>query len=91
LLDIETVFDKLETRCPRLGGAVPFHYCRKVNDGLPCDRCLICWELHFPVVRYFEKVLTGEEWERAFETVSKSRLEKILNIAGQFREKESRH
>jgi len=88
LLDVETVFDKLETRCPRLGGSVPFDYCRKLEEGLPCSRALVCWEPHFPVARYLSSVLTKEEWGKTFKTDSQSRLEKIISIADQFREQD---
>ncbi|MBW2062169.1 MAG: hypothetical protein JRI95_11495 [Deltaproteobacteria bacterium] len=86
MLDVKTAFDELETRCPQLGGPVPFDYCRKVAEGLPCSRALICWELHFPVGQYLRRILTEEEWKKAFETPSLSRLERILSAADRFRD-----
>jgi len=85
LIDVKTIFDSLETRCPRLGGDVPFDYCRKVADGLPCGRSLICWEPRFPVGEYMESVLTGEEWRKAFENPPTNRLDTILKIADRVR------
>lgn len=79
--DVKTVFDSLEYRCPQLGGQVPFDYCRKVNDGLPCARSLICWEAAFPVGEYMKRVLSEEEWRLVFETPGKTRLEKVLLAA----------
>ena len=81
MLDVKTVFDELETRCPRLGGSVPFDYCRKVAEGLPCNQCLICWETVFPVREYMARVLNEDEWRTAFEQPPSSRLEKILEAA----------
>ena len=59
-------FDHLATRCPRLGGEVTFGYCRKVEDGLPCRKALVCFERSFPVVEYFRRVLEEETFERIF-------------------------
>lgn len=81
MIDVETAFDKLETRCPRLGGNVDFLYCRKVADNLPCNRALICWEMSFPVEIYLRKTMTPEEWQMVFERPPQSRLEKILEAA----------
>lgn len=79
--DVSTVFDQLDTRCPRLGGTVPFDYCRKAADGLPCSRSLICWEAAFPVGRYMSMVLSEEEWRTTFEQPPQLRLDKILEAA----------
>ena len=80
--DVKTVFDQLETRCPRLGGTVTFDYCRKVgHQSLPCAKALICWEPSFPVGRYMAGILTEEEWRLAFESAPKGRLDQILEAA----------
>jgi len=81
MLDVKTVFDELEIRCPRLGGTVPFDYCRKVANGLPCTKALLCWEMMFPVREYMAKVLTEEEWRTVFDQPPKPRLEVILEAA----------
>ena len=80
MIDVKTIFDTLETRCPRLGGTVPFDYCRKVADGLPCSKSIICWECIFPVGEYMERALTEEEWQAVFDQPSKNRLDTILEI-----------
>lgn len=79
--DVETIFDKLTVRCPQLGGNVDFKYCRKVAEGLPCGRSLICWEASFPVDQYMVRVLNQDEWHKVFEAPSNSRLDKILKAA----------
>jgi len=83
MLDVRTVFDRLETRCPRLGGTVPFDYCRKTANGLPCAKSLLCWEMMFPVREYMAKVLTEGEWRTVFEQPPRPRLEVILEAANQ--------
>lgn len=79
--DVQTAFDQLKTRCPRLGGEVPFDYCRKVNNNLPCSKSVICWEFSFPVDDYMRRILTKEEWEIVFESPPESRMDQILNAA----------
>lgn len=86
--DVSTVLDDLETRCPRLGGPVSFGYCRKVSGGLPCSRCLVCWELIFPVAQYMARALSPEEWKRVFESPTEGRLDQILKAAGQAKKQE---
>lgn len=81
MLKVETAFDKLETRCPQLGGPVHFGYCIKMDEGLPCSKSLICWELFFPVDRYMSGVLSKQEWEKVFNKQATPRLTKILEIA----------
>ena len=81
MIDVETVFDRLETRCPRLGGTVTFKYCRKGTGALPCSRSIVCWELHFPAAEYMVRILTAEEWTETFECPSKGRLDAILEAA----------
>ncbi|MFH1135699.1 MAG: hypothetical protein V1816_06400 [Pseudomonadota bacterium] len=81
MIDVKTVFDGLETRCPRLGGPVPFDYCRKTDGGLPCPRSLVCWETAFPVREYMVRVLSADEWTRVFENPPGARLDSILKAA----------
>jgi hypothetical protein len=73
--------DALLTRCPQLGGEVPFRYCRILNQGLPCQRIIVCWEFRIAVSRYLEEHYPAEEIRRAFTAPSKTRLETILEIA----------
>ena len=60
------VFDHVEVRCPKLGGEVTFGYCRVLEDGLPCSRALVCFELQFPVEVFFRKILREETFHRCF-------------------------
>ena len=76
-------FDKIEARCPQLGGEVSFGYCRAVNDGLPCPKALVCFEHKFPVVTFFQKILTEEAFSRCFETPGPSRLERLFKAVAE--------
>ena len=79
--DVPTALDQLEIRCPRLGGPVQFLYCRKVAEGLPCSRSLVCWEAIFPIERYMAGALDEDEWRRVFVEPSPGRLDRVLEAA----------
>jgi hypothetical protein len=81
MIDVKTVFDGLETRCPRLGGTVTFDYCRKAGSTLPCPRSLVCWELFFPVDEYMRRILSPDEWQQVFNALPKNKMEIILEAA----------
>jgi hypothetical protein len=81
------VFDHIEIRCPQLGGEVTFGYCRTLADGLPCSRALVCFELKFPVVAYFQRVLKAETYERIFNAPQPSRMDKFLNTISEAKER----
>ena len=79
-------FDKIETRCPQLGGEVLFGYCRKMDSGLPCSRALICFQLLFPVELFFRKILKEETFKDCFETLGEGRLERFLRTIDEAKE-----
>jgi hypothetical protein len=71
-------FDGIVVRCPKLGGEVEFGYCRQVEQGLPCARALTCFQLLFPVARYFELVLKKETFQRCFSAPPEPKLDSLL-------------
>jgi len=79
--------DDKTRRCPPLGGPVPFKYCRKVNDQLPCHRILECWSAVFDVVGWLKGNYTEEELRRAMTPDDRSRLDKILRAAHEARKR----
>jgi len=72
--------DELSRRCPPLGGAVPFYYCRTVNSKLPCQRIVQCWSIKFDVEGWLTENYSQEEIEKALTPDTRSRLQKILEI-----------
>ena len=77
--------DDYNIRCPSLGHPISFSYCRSENMGVPCFKTLDCWFEHFQVEDYLRKALTQEEWNRAFQTSSKTKLMSILELIEQAR------
>lgn len=72
------VFDDVEVRCPMLGGEVSFAYCRGLQDGLPCQRALLCFEREFPVAEFFRRVLREETFLRCFSAPRADRYGSLL-------------
>ena len=76
--------DHLERRCPRLGGAVTFSYCRCVDDnGKPCWKVFDCWWEVFDVVAYFKSRLDKASFEKIASTRPKPKITSILEMVEQ--------
>jgi hypothetical protein len=72
--------DALIIRCPQLGGEIPFHYCRTVNEELPCRRILVCWEFRIEISKFLNEHYSFEQIERALAPPTKTRIETILEL-----------
>jgi hypothetical protein len=81
--DIIPPGDDYEIRCPRLGHAIHFSYCRSENMGSPCFKALDCWFEHFPVADYFHETLTPEECIRLFQGTGKTKVMSLLELIEQ--------
>jgi hypothetical protein len=74
-------YDTLIIRCPQLGGEVPFHYCRAVNEDLPCRRIIICWEFRIAISKFLGEHYSMDQIQRALAPPTKTRIETILELA----------
>ena len=79
--------DKLERRCPSLGGPVPFYYCRTMNHKLPCARIIQCWGAKLDMQAFLETNYSEEDLKSAFEPDPRTRVQKIIQIAEEARKK----
>ena len=52
--DIESLDKEIHWHCPKLGGEVPFRYCRTLTEGMPCARIIVCWEPFLDVRTFIE-------------------------------------
>jgi hypothetical protein len=75
-----TCFDAYQIRCPKLGHAVTFSYCRIENKGLPCYKTLDCWFQYFPVEAHLKEILTEEEWKTSFESERPTKVQSLLEL-----------
>jgi hypothetical protein len=73
-------YDTLVIRCPQLGGEVPFHYCRTVNEDLPCRRIIICWEFRIEISKFLGGHYSIEQIQRALAPPTKTRIETIIEL-----------
>ena len=73
-------YDTQAIRCPQLGGEVPFHYCRTVNEGLPCRNILVCWEFRIEVLNFLKEHYSTDQIQRALAPPTKTKIETILEL-----------
>jgi len=73
-------YDALIIRCPMLGGEVPFHYCRAVNEDLPCRKIIICWEFRIEIGKFLNDYYFLDQIQRALAPPAKTRLDTILEL-----------
>ena len=78
--------DRLERRCPRLGGAVTFHYCRTMGeDGLPCWKVFDCWWERFDVVAFLQGSMPAEDFARLANSRPKPKFSSLVDLIAQAR------
>ncbi|MCF8069050.1 MAG: hypothetical protein K9L30_10735 [Desulfobacterales bacterium] len=57
--------DKLERRCPRLGGQIAFRYCLNCSeDHQPCFKIMDCWWEQFDIAGYLKENLSEAAYEK---------------------------
>lgn len=62
-MELDRFDHQMHPRCPPLGGEVPFYHCRRVNQGLPCHRIVVCWADRLDIVSFLREGYTAEEIE----------------------------
>ncbi len=72
--------DALITRCPQLGGEVPFKYCRTVNEDLPCRKVMVCWEFRIEISKFLGEHYPIDQIEQFLASPTKTRLDTILDL-----------
>lgn len=78
----------MEIYCPQLGMIIAFDYCLKVQNGFPCSNTFGCWKERVDVVAILKAKFTDEELGLAFNTLPKSRLQRILESVESARREE---
>lgn len=71
----------MEIYCSQLGMIIGFSYCLGAQDGLPCRNTFGCWKERVDVTAIIRAKFTDEQIRRAFNTLPKSRLSRILESA----------
>ena len=80
--------ERLERRCPRLGGDVAFGYCNACGEGeTPCFKVFDCWWERFDVVAYMQACLSPD----AFDALSARRPQpKMTSLVDLIRQAQAR-
>jgi hypothetical protein len=73
------IHDQLTLRCPRLGGAVTFEYCRKA--GAPfCRSIIACWAVRLDIGQYLADHYTAEEIQAGLELPAQSKVQRMIEL-----------
>ena len=78
--DSKTNIEEYSIRCPRLGHAITFSYCRSESNGLPCFKTLDCWFQYFAVEAYLRERLSREDWQKVFERQGRTKIQSLLEL-----------
>lgn len=81
--------ERLERRCPRLGGEVAFGYCKVCGEAAsPCFKVFDCWWECFDVVSHMQACLSPE----AFNSLSNHRTppDKMTSLVDLIRQAQKR-
>ncbi len=73
-------YDNLIIHCILLGGEVPFHYCRTMNEDLPCRRMLVCWEFRIEISNFLSEHYSVDQIQRTLAPPTKTKVETILDL-----------
>jgi hypothetical protein len=83
--------DQLERRCPRLGGPITFQYCRLCGDtGLPCWKIFDCWWEDFDITDFLKENLPGDSFDRLIDTKPKPKLNGLIELIEQVKQRAGR-
>ena len=73
--------DKLQRRCPRLGGPVSFYYCRTTGEeALPCWKLLDCWWEQFDVLGYVRTEYSQETVDKLIDARPKPKVTSLIEL-----------
>ena len=90
-MKMKTVDDKdsLERRCPRLGGPVPFKYCRTTGEGgKPCFKIMDCWWETFDIRTYLENSMSEAAFKSIIEAKPPDKIASILDLIEQAKQRQ---
>jgi len=90
-MKMKTVDDKdsLEQRCPRLGGPVPFRYCRTNGEGgVSCFKIMDCWWETFDVRTYLENSMSEAAFKSITEAKPPDKIATILDLIEQAKQRQ---
>ncbi len=73
--------DRLERRCPRLGGQVALRYCMTCGEeDLPCWKIFDCWWEYFDVTAYMKRRLDPARFEALAAARPKPKVAGLIDL-----------
>ncbi|NLI83023.1 MAG: hypothetical protein GX443_15240 [Deltaproteobacteria bacterium] len=87
---MDETINRLEIRCPKLGGEVTFGYCRREEGRLPCRRIIRCWQSRFPVETFLLSQLSREERDQWVRQHPRERMDLLLESIERTRKEKDR-
>ncbi|MBC2711573.1 MAG: hypothetical protein HGJ94_11470 [Desulfosarcina sp.] len=83
--------DKLERRCPRLGGDVAFGYCKVCGEEkTPCHKVFDCWWERFDVVAHMKACLSPEAFDALCASRPQPKMASLVDLIRQAQERASK-
>ncbi len=80
--------DRLEQRCPRLGGPITFKYCRQGGEGQkPCFKIIDCWWETFDVKTYLEEILSESEFKALVNAKPPDKINSLIDLIEQAKQR----
>ncbi len=77
-------YDVFEKRCPMLGHAITFKYCRTLNTNSPCRKIMDCWFEQIPIRQYLEDNFSEETIQNMLQP-PKPKITSLLEMIEQAR------
>ena len=82
--------ERLERRCPRLGGDVAFGYCKVCGeDETPCFKVFDCWWERFDVVAHMQACLSPESFKALSASHPQPKVTSLVDLIRQARARAS--
>ncbi len=76
--------DHLDRRCPRLGGPVPFKYCRSCDEkGRPCFKVFDCWWETLDIKSYLKSNLSEDAFNKLIDTKPAPKITSLIELIEQ--------
>jgi hypothetical protein len=54
---------------PQLGEEISFRYCRTLNEDLPCQNIIVCWEFRNLLILSDDIYTMRHSWKRSFNII----------------------
>ncbi len=87
-MGIDTNKDQMERRCPRLGGQIPFRYCRTGgDDDSACWKIFDCWWEYFDVVGYLQECLSDAKFQALVDKKPQAKIVSLVELIEQAKQR----